>query len=787
VKLKRSACIALALTVIILLSLFAGCGQQQTTAEKTEQPQVQQTDYEAEDTQKISSLEDLVGKKVGVLTGDANEMNVRKYIPGCELEFFNSVSDLATALVSGKIDAFADDESTERFILKQYPQFGYLDKLCDCYYASVFPKTEAGQALCDQMSKYLTEIHTNGIMAEIDAVWFGDDEAAKTVDFGGLTGENGTLSMAVSTSVGYPFCYIKDGNFVGYDIDIAVRFCRAYGYDLRLFDYDFAGFLAAVSVGKCDFGASGVTVSEERKESVLFSEPNYYSASVIVALKENIEKSAAEEYALSLSAVDKDSFTERFAGKRVGLVTGSIFDLLAAEYLPESTVEYINSSTDLALALETGRIDAYIADEPTVRMIQQTYEEQYICAAFESITYGYAFPKGSEKSNRIRAQMDEFLTRLRTDGTLEEIDTIWFGKDESKKVVDFRDLNGENGEISYAVCTDVGAPFAYVTSDQYAGYDVDIVARFCREYGYSLKISDYALGGLLAGIAGGKCDLGSSGLGITEERKESMNFSVPNYEGGIVLVTKDSFEGQQESGNQFLQSVKDGFQKTFLRENRWQLFLNGIAVTLIITVISAVCGTLIAFLIYLIYRKNFFLPNLLVNLLSDILQKTPVVVILMILYYLIFGKASLDGVWVSCIGFSLIFSCSVLDALKVAVGAVDAGQTEAAQALGYTDTRAFLRIILPQAMQHFLPVYQGEIVTLIKATAIVGYIAVQDLTKVSDIVRSRTYEAFFPLIASAVIYFAAAWVLTLLVRRVRIKSDPKRRSSKKVLKGVHTK
>ena len=102
--------------------------------------------------------------------------------------------------------------------------------------------------------------------------------------------------------------------------------------------------------------------------------------------------------------------------------------------------------------------------------------------------------------------------------------------------------------------------------------------------------------------------------------------------------------------------------------------------------------------------------------------------------------------------------------LKSGVGAVDKGQTEAAWALGYSDRRAFFRVVLPQALPHFFPAYKGEITATIKATAIVGYVAVQDLTKMGDIVRSRTYDAFFPLIAVAVIYFILAWLIGLLLK-----------------------
>ena len=128
----------------------------------------------------------------------------------------------------------------------------------------------------------------------------------------------------------------------------------------------------------------------------------------------------------------------------------------------------------------------------------------------------------------------------------------------------------------------------------------------------------------------------------------------------------------------------------------------------------------------------------------------------------------------------------VLEIVSLGVGAVDRGQTEAAYTLGYTDRKAFFRVVLPQALPHFMPAYKGEITSLIKATAVVGYVAVQDLTKMGDIVRSRTYEAFFPLIAVAVIYFILAAVLTFLVRKIELRIDPKQRSREDILKGVKT-
>jgi len=169
-----------------------------------------------------------------------------------------------------------------------------------------------------------------------------------------------------------------------------------------------------------------------------------------------------------------------------------------------------------------------------------------------------------------------------------------------------------------------------------------------------------------------------------------------------------------------------------------------------------------------------------------LVQGMPMVVLLMVLYYIVFGSVALSGIAVAVIGFTLTFGAAVFGLMKMGVGMIDIGQYEAAYALGHSNRRTFFRVILPQAIPHVLPAYRGEIVGLLKATAVVGYIAVQDLTKMGDIVRSRTYEAFFPLIAVTVIYFVLEGLMNVLIGRLQVLFDPKRRSRAQILKGVKT-
>jgi polar amino acid transport system substrate-binding protein len=162
-----------------------------------------------------------------------------------------------------------------------------------------------------------------------------------------------------------------------------------------------------------------------------------------------------------------------------------------------------------------------------------------------------------------------------------------------------------------------------------------------------------------------------------------------------------------------------------------------------------------------------------------LLQGIPSVVLLMVLFYIVFARTGLDGVWVAIIGFGMNFGAYAAEIMRTGILAVDKGQMEAALALGYTKPRAFFKIVFPQAAHHFLPVFQGEFISMVKMTSVVGYIAILDLTKASDIIRSRTYEAFFPLIMTAIIYLIIIWILTRVLTMLQRRLDPKIRAKRK--------
>ncbi len=478
-------------------------------------------------------------------------------------------------------------------------------------------------------------------------------------------------------------------------------------------------------------------------------------------------------------------------GKRIGIPSGTSFDLIVAKALPDAELSYYNNQSDLLAALSADKIDAFPSDEPAIRYIMgENPSVTYIPEYLDTFDFAYCFAK-TERGQQLCSEFSEFIVNLVADGKLDDLSDKWFADDEAGKTLpDLEVLPAPNGTLVMATDGDY-MPFEYVRDGRVVGYDVDVAAQFCRAYGYGLKIETMSLDAVLFAVQSGKCDFGGSAITITPERMESVLFSAPNYYGGTVMaVLKDSVAQQDEAGAAEASSLwgrmESSFSKTFIREDRWKLFASGVLATLQITLLAVLFGTLLGFAMFMFCRNGNFLANLITHFCIWLVQGMPIVVLLMILYYIVFNSVAISGIAVAVIGFTLTFGAAVFGLLKMGVGAVDRGQYEAAYALGYSNPRTFFRIILPQALPHVLPAYRGEIVSLIKATAIVGYIAVQDLTKMGDIVRSRTYEAFFPLISITIIYFVLEELIGFLVGRISVSFNPRRRKPSDILRGVKT-
>ena len=484
---------------------------------------------------------------------------------------------------------------------------------------------------------------------------------------------------------------------------------------------------------------------------------------------------------LSSFVFAESEFTEieDLNGHNIGVQTAVLYEELIQDRVPDSTIQYYTMPNDMILALKSGKVDAYLIEEVSYGVQKKNHPDLAVLEEPAGYINATCIIGNNERQGRLLAELNAFIAESHANGLLAELYDYWIADfDPVNDTCDITGFTGENGTIAVAVEGGY-EPFSFISNGNISGFDVDFICRFARAYCYTPEFYEVPFEAIAPGVESGKYDIGMN-IVVSEERNETGTLSDVYYSTPIRLVIL----GEDESGLTFFQQLAQSFEKTFLRESRWILFVQGAGVTVLITITSILAGTILGFIIFMLCRKGNKIMNKGTNVFLWLIHGMPTVLLLMILYYIVFGSSSLSGTWVSVVGFSLMFACSMIDMLRVGCNAIGRGQFEASRALGYSEHQSFFKIILPQAAQHFLPIYRNDVVTLIKETSVVGYIAVLDLTKISDLVRSRTYEAFFPLIVTAIMYFVISAILTRLVTLVENAIDPKRRKKDKILKGI---
>lgn len=231
-------------------------------------------------------------------------------------------------------------------------------------------------------------------------------------------------------------------------------------------------------------------------------------------------------------------------------------------------------------------------------------------------------------------------------------------------------------------------------------------------------------------------------------------------------------------------SFIDKFNHNFIADARWKYLTNGLLITLEISVVAVLIGIVGGFLIAIlrstfdtIEKKNIFTKtiNWILKAYITVIRGTPAVIQLMIIYFVVFATTNVDKVTAAFISFGINSSAYIAEIVRSGIMSVDPGQFEAGRSLGFSHAGTMWHFILPQAFKNILPALGNEFIVLVKETSIAGYIGIVDLTKGGDIIRSRTYEAFLPLIAVALIYLVIVMFLTMLVCKLerRLKTDGK--------------
>jgi len=235
----------------------------------------------------------------------------------------------------------------------------------------------------------------------------------------------------------------------------------------------------------------------------------------------------------------------------------------------------------------------------------------------------------------------------------------------------------------------------------------------------------------------------------------------------------------------WLDKLRDEFILNFVQDDRYKYILNGLLVTLEVTFFAVIVGILLGIIVAIIRsthdkligdmrpgagRAILRILNAIANVYLTVIRGTPVVIQLMIAYFIIFATSN-NKVLVAVIAFGFNSGAYVAEIVRSGIMSIDNGQFEAGRSLGFNYVQTMIYIIIPQAFKNILPALANEFIVLIKETSVSGYVGLQDMTKGGDIIRSRTYSAFMPLIAVALIYLIIVMffskLVSLLERRLR--------------------
>lgn len=451
-----------------------------------------------------------------------------------------------------------------------------------------------------------------------------------------------------------------------------------------------------------------------------------------------------------------DSGNENFI-RTVGMFYGMpAVEKIAEESFTDAEIVHMDAVTNMMMSLKAGRLDAFCIDEPTYLYMKRTDSaasrlDEPLCG----IVNRFVFP-ASGRGETLRAQFNEMLAEMKADGSFAALEERWFRSGEEYRAADLSGLTGENGVLKAGL--DSGTPpYVMIIDGKMGGFEVDLLAEFCTRYGYKPEISDVAWTGMIAGIESGVFDIGGSNT-LAAPEDGTLLESEPVVESEVVTVILGTSEGA---------GFGERLKNVLVRDGRLKLLGRGLLVTLFITLASCAAGTLLGFGLYMLNRRGSRLIGACTRIYLEILTGVPAVLVLMFLYYSVFR--GMGGIAVSVTGFTLLFAPAVMRMIGTGVDALDPGQYRAALALGFTDRKAFMKVVFPQAVRLQLPAFRDETVALIKATAVVGYITVQDLTRASDIIRTRTLDAFLPLAVSAVLYYALIKLTVFLMDRAAVR------------------
>ncbi|PKP19822.1 MAG: hypothetical protein CVU04_05165 [Bacteroidetes bacterium HGW-Bacteroidetes-20] len=716
--------------------------------------------------QDVTNLDELKEAQFAVVTGTIADQLVWSKFPNAKCSYYNSPLDACVAVQKGIEIATAYDEPILRNIMAQNPGLIMLPDMItiDNYGMAVRLQDTKLKQSADSL---LDVLKKDGRYEKMMQRWFPSKGKPAPMPKIETKNVNGVLNFGTS-AVTEPFSFFDNSQqIVGFDIEFVSLLAQSQGLELKVYNMEFGSLISSLISKKTDIIGACMTITEERAKSVLFTKP-YYTGGIAVVVKEPKESKGK-----LITNVPQIHDGSDIANSAVGAMTGTTGEMYIREHYPKATIQCYDDIMDAIAALQSHKLQYVITAYTTALKVANKNSDLHLLP--KEFTDEYAAIAFNKKNPELLNQVNNVLEKFKKDGTLDQIIKRWVRKDGTP--YEHTDIpKVSSGKPIIVAIAANREPMCFISNNKIVGLDCELIERIAFELGRPVQYYDMKFSALIAALESGKADLVISNMTATAERRKVVNFSEGYFVNPQVLLTvKDKSTTETKINSTFISRFKESFYNNIILEKRYLLLWNGFKTTFLIALLAALLGTILGAIICMMRMSKSKMLRIVAKIYIDLLRGIPQVVLLMLMFYVILAPLNINGVSVAIFTFALNFAAYVSEMFRTSIESVKKGQTEAGIAMGFSKVKTFIYIVLPQAVQRVLPVYKGEFIALVKMTAIVGYIAVQDLTKASDIIRSRTFDAFFPLIMVAILYFALAWILTLMLDRVQVYATPKKR------------
>ncbi len=719
------------IAAVLLASFLAGCSQKKKVV--------------------FNDHTQVDGHKVGLIVGTTHVDYLEEDYPNSEQCPYDNITDLIHALKVRKVDAIAVEGLVWKSIQNDHQDMMILwDDWRTEPFGMLFNKSNTG--LLAQYNTFLAELKESGELQALTEKWLNNVETAQMPDLSGVERSGEPLKVGC-TGVMVFYDFIRHGKNVGLDIEVVERFAAYLGRPVEYHMMNFGGMISAVSSEAVDLATSSMCITEERAKQVNFGDSYASGSSIIVIRKENGPHGT---HIGGLRTLDD------LGTSVVGTLLGSTQDLWIKENYPKMKRLVFNNRADLVNALLNNQCRAIIVDEGSNDLLQDNPDFALLQKDFCPVDMAVCFPMGSP----LLTDYNEFQHELQMSGELGRIYDKW--RDTTRaaehRPVEIKTFPGEPLRLGTTL---IQPPYSYLVDDKPAGFDVEIMSLFAQRIGRTLEVVSYDFGGLIPALTSGMIDAAANSIMYTPERGKVVAFAEPylqltsyaiTYSDALATDHPNYKEIIKEKKNIF-EIISEKFYDNFINESRWKLIVDGLWSTILITIFSVLFGAVLGVGVCAMRMSKIKFSRVFALGFIELVRGIPVLVLLMILFYVVFSSLGLSAVVVAIISFAINFAAQSAEMYRSGLESIDPGQRRAGIAMGFTNFQTFRYIILPQMVKRVLPVFKGEAISLLKTTSIVGYIAVMDLTKASDIIRSRTFDAFFPLIIITIIYFILAWLL----------------------------